>query len=236
MLENFSQIKVENPADKIIRQIKNLITTGQIKAGEKLPPERKLAEKFGVGRTHVRDAIRKLEFYGIVRTYPQSGTVVSGLGITALEGLISDVLEIEDTDFYSLVETRVILEISGAKKAAERRTADDIIMIKKALKAYEEKIKKGLPAVEEDLLFHLKIAEASKNKVLLSLMLVITPDILKNYDRLQVCGDEVSSLRLQQHQTILQHIIDKDQSGVEDAMREHLNDVLTFSKNQSKIN
>ncbi len=233
MLENFSEIRVENPADKIIRQIKNLITTGQIKSGDRLPSERKLAEKFGVGRTHVRDAIRKLEFYGIVRTYPQSGTVVSGLGITALEGLISDVLEIEETDFYSLVETRVILEISGAIKAAERRTKDDIIMIQKALNAYEAKISRGQPAVEEDLLFHLKIAEASKNKVLLSLMLVITPDILKNYDRLKVCSDEVSSIRLRQHQTILQHIIDQDIEGVEKAMKEHLKDVLIFSKNQS---
>ena len=180
MLENFRAIKVENPADKIIRQIKNLITSGQIKSGEKLPPERKLAEKFGVGRTHVRDAIRKLEFYGIVRTYPQSGTVVSGLGITALEGLISDVLEIEETDFRSLVETRVLLEIDCAIKAAERRTSDDLIILQNALNAFEEQAIQGIAAVEEDLLFHLKIAEASKNKVLMSLLLGITPDILEN--------------------------------------------------------
>ena len=86
MLENFSEITVETPVDKIIRQIRSLITSGQLNSGDKLPPERKLAERLGVSRTHVRDAIRKLEFYGILKTLPQSGTVVAGIGITALEG------------------------------------------------------------------------------------------------------------------------------------------------------
>ena len=230
MLENFRAIKVENPADKIIRQIKNLITSGQIKSGEKLPPERKLAEKFGVGRTHVRDAIRKLEFYGIVRTYPQSGTVVSGLGITALEGLISDVLEIEETDFRSLVETRVLLEIDCAKKAAERRTSDDLIILQNALNAFEEQAIQGIAAVEEDLLFHLKIAEASKNKVLMSLLLVITPDILKNYNALKVCSTDANMKIIEEHREIMKCIREQDVQGVEKAMRMHLKDVTEFSE------
>jgi len=71
MLENFTTLKQETPVDKIILQIRTLITSGQIKSGDKLPSERKLAEKLGVGRTHVRDAIRKLEFYGILKTLPQ---------------------------------------------------------------------------------------------------------------------------------------------------------------------
>ena len=80
VLNNFKEIQVVSPSDKIIEQIRELISSGQIKPGDKLPPERKLSEKFGVGRSYVRNAIRKLEFYGIVKTLPQSGTVVSGLG------------------------------------------------------------------------------------------------------------------------------------------------------------
>jgi GntR family transcriptional repressor for pyruvate dehydrogenase complex len=232
MIENFSEIKVESPADKIIRQIRQLITSGQIKPGDKLPPERKLAEKFGVSRTHVRDAIRKLEFYGIVKTMPQSGTIVSGLGISALEGLITDVLAIEEADFRSLVETRVLLEVDSAKKAAERRTADDIITLTKALNAYENKIAQGLVAVEEDLLFHLKIAEVSKNKVLISLMLIITPDIIKSYVNLQVCNDDKTPKTIKEHRIILQHIKDQNVAGAEQAMKDHLKDVLEFSINK----
>ena len=85
MLHNFQEIRIESPVDKIIRQIRELITSGQLNPGDKLPPERKLAERLGVGRSNVRDAIKKLEFYGILKTVPQSGTIVAGMGITALE-------------------------------------------------------------------------------------------------------------------------------------------------------
>lgn len=230
MLENFSEIKVENPADKIIRQIRQLITSGQINSGDKLPPERKLAEKFGVSRSHVRDAIRKLEFYGIVKTLPQSGTIVAGLGMTALEGLITDVLKIEETDFASLVETREILEINSAMLAAKHRTADDIILIKNALAAYEKKVNEGKIAVEEDLMFHLKIAEASKNNVLKSLMLIITPDILKSYIKLKVCTDNSILKTIREHHDIVQYIINRDAEGAQKAMKNHLRDVVEFSK------
>jgi len=230
MLDNFSEIQVEAPSDKIIRQIRSLITSGQLKPGDKLPPERKLAEKFGVGRSVVRDAIRKLEFYGIVKTQPQSGTVIAGMGIVALEGLITDVLNIEETDFNSLVETRVLLEVNAAGKAAERRTPDDIIVLKKALDAYIAKVSQGESAVEEDLLFHIKIAEASGNKVLKSLMLIITPDIVKNFTRLNVCKDDRVERTVQEHQKILEHIINQDVQKAEEAMRLHLRDIVEFSQ------
>ena len=232
MLENFSEIKVESSVDKIIRQIRNLITSGQLAPGDKLPPERKLSEVFGVGRTNVRDAIKKLEFYGILKTIPQSGTVVAGLGITALEGLITDVLKVEKSDFTSLVETRVILETHSARLAAERRTKEDIKAIEKALIAYEEKVKKGESAVEEDLMFHLKIAEASKNSVLNSLMLVITPDIVNSFVELKVCSDSRFIKASEEHHVILKHIVNQNGEAASKAMRNHLNDVVEFSLNQ----
>ena len=187
VLKNFQEIKIETPVDKIIRQIRDLITTGQLNPGDKLPSERKLSERLGVGRTNVRDALRKLEFYGILKTLPQSGTIVAGIGITALEGLITDVLKIEDTDFASLVETRILLESEMAGLAAIRRTEDDIKNIQMAMYAYEKNVEKGIQSVEEDLMFHLKIAEASKNNVLKSMMLIITPDIINNFISLNIC-------------------------------------------------
>ena len=99
MLEHFTAIKQETPSDIIIKQIRSLIESGQLKAGDRLPSERKLAERFGVSRAHVRTAIQKLEFYGILNTLPQSGTVVAGIGLTALVGLITDVLQLEKSDF-----------------------------------------------------------------------------------------------------------------------------------------
>lgn len=229
MLDHFNIIHVANPVDKIIEQIRMLISSGELCAGDRLPPERKLAEKFGIGRSQVRDAIRKLEFYGIVKTQPQSGTVIAGMGIVALEGLITDVLNIEDTDFRSLVETRVVLEVNAAGRAAERRKTDHIVSLSKALDAYEKKLASGHPAVEEDLLFHIKIAEASGNTVLKSLMLIITPDIVKNYNDLNVCTDDRNRKTVREHREILGHIVDKDAKAAEIAMKEHLRDIIQFS-------
>lgn len=228
MLENFSEIKVDSPIDKIIKQIRNLITSRQLNPGDKLPPERKLAEKFGVGRSVVRDAIRKLEFYGIVKTLPQSGTVVAGLGIVALEGLITDVLNIEQTDFRSLIDTRILLEVNAAGVAAKKRTLDDIMNLEKALEAYEFKVNKFEVAVEEDLLFHIKIAEASGNTVLKSLMLIITPDIIKSFTSLNVCGGDRVLKTIEEHRNILKHIIDQNDELAEEAMKNHLKDLQEF--------
>ena len=229
MIENFTAIREETVSDKIIKQIRSLISSGQLKPGDRLPSERKLAEKMNVSRAHVRTAIQKLEFYGILNTLPQSGTVVAGMGITALEGLITDVLKLEKSDFTSLVETRVILEINAAKLAAKRRTDDDLLEIEKALRAYEEKIKNGENAVEEDLMFHLKIAEASKNSVLKSLMLIITPDIVHNYLEYKVCDEQTEFKAFKEHQKILEHIIKKDSASAGKMMRKHLKDVTEFS-------
>lgn len=229
MIENFTSIKIESPVDKIIKQIRALITSGQLSSGDRLPAERKLAEKLGVSRKHVRDAIKKLEFYGILKTLPQSGTVVAGLGMIALEGLITDVLRLEKSDFGSLVETRVILETSSARLAAEKRTDEDVLALEEALDAFESKIKAGSSAVEEDLMFHLKIAAASKNTVLNSLMAIITPDIINSYVELQVCSDEHNAKVIEEHRLIVQHI--KEQNGEEasNSMRRHLQDVVEFS-------
>jgi len=235
MLENLQKITIEKPVDKIISQIRGLITSGEINPGDKLPPERKLAEYFGVGRAHVRDAIKKLEFYGILKTLPQSGTVVSGIGIVALEGLITDVIQLEEHDFRSLVETRVLLEKQTARLAAHKRTNDDIVQLTNALKAHEHKVKQGLPAVEEDLLFHIKIAESGKNNVLKSLMMIITPDIVSNFNELKVCNDDNVFKSVNDHETILGHIINQKPDLAATSMEHHLKDVLEISKSM-KLN
>lgn len=229
VLDNFEEIVYIKPADIIINQIKNLIGSGQLKPGEKLPSERKLSEKLSVSRSAVRDAIKKLEFYGILRTHPQSGTVVAGMGTTALQGLISDILNVDGRDFKSLVETRIILEINSVKLAAERRTDDNIGKIEQALNIYHEKLNQGLPTVEEDLMFHLEIIEATQNQVLKSLMMVITPDIISNFVKYDICGDDVKMERYREHQTILNSIIDKDPEKAANAMETHLKYIKEFS-------
>lgn len=228
LLKSFSPIAIESPPDKIIRQIKDLISSGQLKPGDRLPSERLMCERLGVGRTHLRDALKKLEFYGILKTLPQSGTVVAGLGLPALEGLISDMLSLHSNDFKSLVETRVILESNAAMLAAEHRTDKDLIELENALEAHKEKVRKDESTVEEDLLFHLKIAEASKNSVLKSLMLIITPDIITYFKTHDVCGAGRSEIALDQHKMLVQSIKERNAESAGLLIKEHLNDIVDY--------
>jgi len=230
VLENFNKIELKNPVELIISQIRDLISSGAVKPGEKLPPERKLAEHLGVSRSQVREAINKLQIYGIVKIIPQSGTVVTGIGIVALEGLITDLLKIENSDFTSLVDTRVLLEREAARLAAINRTPDDIVQITNALYQYEKKLSESEVAIEEDLLFHIKVAEASKNSVLKSLMMIITPDIVKSFLKLKVCNEKNNKKTIAEHQEIVDMIIAQDSAGAMQAMESHLDEIIAFSK------
>lgn len=229
LLSRFKEIEVVSPVDMIVRQIRELITSGQLAAGDKLPPERKLAQTLGVSRNQVREALRKLEFYGILKTLPQSGTIVAGNGLTAMEGLITDVLKLESSDFASLVETRLILEGEAASFAATRRNEADIKALEEAFHNHEKKVLAGEVAVEEDLMFHLKIAESSKNSVLKSLMLIITPDIIQSFNSLGVCEDGRSLQTLEEHRLVMEAIKNKKPDLARKAVEKHLKEVVDFS-------
>lgn len=229
MLENLNKIQISDPVDLIISQIRELIISGSIKPGEKLPPERKLAEHFGVSRSQVREAITKLQIYGIVRVQPQSGTYIVGIGIVAIEGLITNMLKIDKADFKSLVDTRILLEKEAARLAAIHATKDDIVQLQTALNLYEEKLVHANGAIEEDLIFHIKIAEASQNSVLKTLMMIITPDIVKSFINLKVCDDNNNKKTIEEHRHIIEMIANKDPEGAERAMAQHLLDVKEFS-------
>jgi len=97
------------------------------------------------------------------------------------------------------------------------------------LDAYEVKVRQDVPAVEEDLLFHLTIAEAGRNAVLKSLMLIITPDIVKNFQKLDVCKDGRFYKSLEEHKVILDHIVNREPELAAKAMEEHLQDVTDYS-------
>lgn len=139
-------------------------------------------------------------------------------------------LKVKDSDFASLVEVRVLLEAHAASLAAQRRTPDDVAMIQNALDAYSYKVESGSQAVVgEYLRLHSKIAEASKNAVLRSLLTIITPDIVNRFVKLDICKDGRYNQALEEHKLILKHIIDQEPELASQAMREHLKDGLEYS-------
>lgn len=217
-----------NPTDEVIRRIKEMLLKQELRPGNKLPAERKLAEEIGVGRTHVRNALRKLEFYGIIKTYPQSGSVVAGLNVQALEGLITDVLKIDAYDFRSLVEMRIILEVQAARLCTANHTEEDMALVGEACNDFIAHFDDPL-RVEKDFIFHRSLARGSHNQVLSSMLLIITPDILHYYHKHQVCHDYNEEV-ISEHLDIVDAIRRGDADEAEMFVRKHLSALDMFSK------
>lgn len=230
LIENITAIQVESPVDKIIGQLKQLIVSGQLKPGDRLPAERVLSERFGVGRSYIREAILKLEFYGLLRTNPQSGTYVSGLSINVIDTLISDIIKFNKDDFNALIEARYHLELSAVQLAAERRTEEDLERIREAMHAYERKILVSEEAVEEDMIFHIRIAQATKNSVIESMILVLIPDLIKKIVESKICVHSKAKNAVSDHREVLDAIEKGDPELARTAMGNHLNEIWQISK------
>jgi GntR family transcriptional repressor for pyruvate dehydrogenase complex len=221
LLASLSVIDVERPADLILRQLRQLIAAGSLKPGDRMPAERDLAQQFRVGRSHVRDALRRLEFYGILKTNPQSGTVVARLGVPALTNLIGNVLALDRDDIAALLETRVILEIETARLAAERASPADLKAISGAQQAFRAKAAQGDPALQEDLTLHLAMAQAAHNAVLASLVGLIAPDVMRHHGEHGTCSRSRLAAVIDEHDAICEAIRAHDAPAAAAAMGRH---------------
>jgi len=215
----------------IISQIRDLINLKNLEPGDKLPSERMLSEKFEVSRSNVREAIQRLEFYGLLKSIPQSGTFVANIGVVALNGMIEDILRLETPDFKSLVETRILLELKTVRLAALRRTDEDLEHIKKTLEAYKVKVLNGQDAVQEDLLFHLAIAKASGNSTMNTFMLTITPEIITNFEKYHVCDDNLSQIGIKEHTDIYEAIKAQEPQLAKERMKIHFKMLYQYCYN-----
>lgn len=230
-LETLQKIEGLGLQKTIISKIGDLINHKNLEPGDKLPSERMLSEKFQVTRSSVREAIQKLEFFGLLNSIPQSGTFVANIGVIAMNGMIEDILRLEDPDFKSLVETRILLELKTVRLASLRRTEEDLIKMKEALDAYETKVLKGEDAVQEDLLFHLAIAKACKNATMNTFMLIITPEIITNFEKYHVCDKGLATRGIDEHRAIYEAIEKQDPVLAKQKMKEHFSALYQYCYN-----
>jgi len=220
-LEIIKKSENSDVQNKIIFKIKELINNKNLEPGDKLPSERMMSEKFGVTRSSIREAIQKLEFYGLLKSIPQSGTFVANIGVIAMNGMIDDILQLKEADFKSLVETRILLELKSVRLASIRRTEKELKQIKDALNAFADKVLKGEDAVQEDLLFHLAIASASGNSTLNTFMLKITPEIITNFEKYHVCDDDQAQKGIREHKDIYDAIEQQNPKMAKEKMKKH---------------
>lgn len=218
---NISQVEV------VLKHIKEQLYSGRLQPGERLPAERRLAEQLSVGRAYVRAAFQKLEFYGIVQTFPQSGTVVAQEKMQVLERLITDALQIEQYDFASLVHVRILLEIEAVILCAKNRTQEDLLAIEEALKVSEEQFYTD-ERVSKDFAYHQAIARGAHNPVIASMLLIITPDVLRYYHRYRVCAVPSEDVFFE-HRELFRCIQEQDTESAKQMLRRHLKSLEEFS-------
>ena len=217
--------------NKIIAQIRDLLNFKNLEPGDKLPSERKLAEKFEVSRSNLRESIQKLEFYGLLKSKPQSGTFVADIGQIAMNGMIEDILRLDEPDFKSLVETRILMELKTCRLAAQRRTKEDLEQMQEAIEAFSKKVLNNEDAVQEDLLFHLAIAKASGNSTMNTFMLIITPEIITNFEKYHVCDKDMAFRGIQEHKDIYEAIKDQDPQLAKEMMKVHFKTLYQYCYN-----
>lgn len=216
----------------IVSKIRDLINFKNLEPGDKLPSERMLSDKFGVSRSTIREAIQKLEFYGLLKSIPQSGTFVANIGVIAMNGMIEDILRLDEPDFKSLVETRILLELKTVRLAATRRTEEDLVKLEEALNAHSDKVINGEDAVQEDLLFHLAIAKASGNSTMNTFMLIIIPEIITNFQKHHVCDAGLSQRGIIDHKAIFDAIKDQNPQLAKQKMKEHFKELYSYCYNK----
>lgn len=222
VLKKLNAVEVQLPSDNILLQIKQLIDAGTLKPGDRLPSERSLAERFNVGRTSVREALRRLEFYGIVRTRPQSGTTVENIAPKGLAGLIANVISLSEPTLAATVEMRRLIEVEAARLAATRVGPADLAAIRAAQQAHAQAAKIGDPAVEEDVMFHLCLARACGNEILHSLISMLAPEITQLAHKKGSCLEERAVAAAEEHAAVVRALERGDGDAAAHAMHRHL--------------
>ena len=170
--ERVQQAKFKRKSSIIADQLLNMIKEGIFKAGSKLPAERILAEKMGVGRPSVREAISALQIVGILESRPGDGSYVAeprGFDDLMLRAL--NVLEESDSPF-EVLQVRKAMEIGIVHLAIKMATEEDIQAIREAWKQKHEKgrSKKYRDFISHGREFHLAIAKATKSKAIEAVM------------------------------------------------------------------
>jgi GntR family transcriptional repressor for pyruvate dehydrogenase complex len=156
--------------DDIIGQIKGMIR-GQRRGGDRrLPSERALATQLGVSRPSVREALRTLELMGVVDTKHGSGTELAGSGSNVLETPFQFLLALDQPSVAEFHETRLLLEVHLAARAAERRTDGDLKEMEAALREMKAHLRSPREVTDPDVRFHQAIAAAAHNRILERIM------------------------------------------------------------------
>jgi GntR family transcriptional repressor for pyruvate dehydrogenase complex len=207
--------------EEIVSQIQHLIETGELRSGDRLPPERKLAEMFMVSRNSVREAIKALEEKQILKCRPGDGTYVMVENEAALIEPLAYAIQLEKTRLREIFQFRRMIEPQIAYLAAENATSEEIDSMKAILFDQERQIETGENSKELDSAFHLILARASGNSILYKIVNILN-DILEESREELYQSERRRNISFQAHLKIVEAIEKKDPGLAWQEMNHHL--------------
>jgi len=222
----YKLVRTSRLYEQIVQQIEASIVKGDLKPGDQLPAERDLAQRFGVSRTAVREAVKALREKGLVEAYSGRGTFITDGTTQAVRQSLDLMVKIGQPEGSThLAEVRAILEPEIAALAAARIQDAELTTMRDAVAAMDRAGAKDPELyIEADLDFHLALAEGAANPLILSLLDSIVA--LLREQRMRIFrvpgGPERGQIH---HKRILDAVERRDSEKAREAMRAHLSQV-----------
>jgi GntR family transcriptional regulator, transcriptional repressor for pyruvate dehydrogenase complex len=225
----YKVVRTSRLYEQIVQQIEESVLNGTLKPGDQLPAERELAQRLGVSRTAVREAVKALREKGLVEAYSGRGTFITdGTSQAARQSFDLMVKIGQQEGAPHLAELRLILEPGIAALAATRIEEEHLAAMREAVAVMERSQKDPAAYIEADLDFHLALAEAAGNPLILSLIDSIVGLLREQRMKIfNVGGPERGQIH---HKLILEAMERRDSAKARDAMRSHLEQVREDSK------
>ena len=218
MLEPLKKIRLY---EEIVKQMIELIEGGTLKPGDKLPPERQLAEELNVSRTAIREALRSLESMGYIESKVGGGTFIREISLDNALLPFSAVLSKDKNLIKELLEVRQLLESEIALLASKRASEEDIERMEAALDLMRQEIDSGEIGLRGDNAFHNALAIASQNMAMSKILGLCDELLSKSREStLRIPGQPAKSL--EDHASIFNAIKDKDHLLAQQLMKQHM--------------
>lgn len=221
--------------EEVSAQIREQISTGGLREGDKLPPERQLAESLGVSRNTVREALRSLEHAGLIELKPgvSGGAYISNGGVNAIKVAFDDMMSLGTLSAQDLMEARIVLGREVARMACLRYTESDMA----AMEANVQQMRAAAEAgdlklrVQHSVEFHRILARAAGNPVL-AIMTGVLVDITLSFVRMlgEMPNEFVIDSRLRMLQHLRERDVDKVLQEYTDYMQKALRNYLHSSR------
>lgn len=221
----FKEITPVRLYESAIEQIMDLVKRSELKPGDKLPPERELAEKLSISRNSLREAFRVLESRGLIKSKAGGGRYVREIRKNGYSNTENIILSLEKSSILELLEAREIFEVKIAKIAAQRATVEDTELIEQVLNKMneEEELKYG-KETESDTEFHLAIASTSHNFVFINIIRLHL-DLLKDTREKTWKIPGRREEQQEEHQAIFKAIKEHNSKKAGEAMMKHLRSI-----------